>query len=416
MKKILSNLYVFSILNNIMSVLIGVLTSAFLNRYLGVELRGEYAYYLNLSSILVIFIGFGLAQSYPRAVRKGLDNVKNKYFALALLQFVLSFIVLLLNMLINKNWGNIYLLIMVPSQVFAQQVGYIAAVDKLKKYQKMNFIDVFISLILNFLLFVMVPQYVIMAFIVIALKSIIDLIYYIYLLKPNLRKINFSSEELKFIFGLSFITMVMTLLININYKVDVIMLKNKVSNSQLGLYTTGTGLANYIWIIPDAFKNVLFSKTAKNDSIQDINWSIKISIAMSVICMLGLAVFGKIALFILYGIEFVSAYNVTCIIMFGAPSMILFKLISNLFIANGKQIFYCIGLSISAMVNIFLNVILIPLYGINGAAFASVISYSVCGIIFYVRYIRDYNIKWYIPLFITHTDLKKIVSMVKKYK
>ena len=119
MKKILSNLYVFSILNNIMSVLIGVLTSAFLNRYLGVELRGEYAYYLNLSSILVIFIGFGLAQSYPRAVRKGLDNVKNKYFALALLQFVLSFIVLLLNMLINKNWGNIYLLIMVPSQVFA---------------------------------------------------------------------------------------------------------------------------------------------------------------------------------------------------------------------------------------------------------------------------------------------------------
>ena len=142
-------------------------------------------------------------------------------------------------------------------------MGYIAAVDKLKKYQKMNFIDVFISLILNFLLFVMVPQYVIMAFIVIALKSIIDLIYYIYLLKPNLRKINFSSEELKFIFGLSFITMVMTLLININYKVDVIMLKNKVSNSQLGLYTTGTGLANYIWIIPDAFKNVLFSKTAK---------------------------------------------------------------------------------------------------------------------------------------------------------
>lgn len=413
MKKILSNSYVFSIVNNIMSVLIGVLTSAFLNRYLGVELRGEYAYYLNLSSILVIFVGFGLAQSYPRAVRKEIDNVKNKYFALALLQFVLSFIVLFINLIINRNWGNLYLLIIVPSQVFAQQVGYVAAVYKLKKYQKMNFIDIFISLMFNLLLFVMMPPYVILAFLVIAIKNIIDIIYYIYLLKPSLIKIKLSLEELKFIFGLSFITMIMTLLININYKIDVIMLNNKVSNVQLGLYTTGTGLANYIWVIPDAFKNVLFSKTAKNDSIQDINWSIKISILMSAICMVGLVAFGKIALFILYGTDFVSAYNVTCIIMFGAPSMILFKLISNLFVVNGHQIFYCIGLAISAVVNICLNILLIPLYGINGAAFASVISYSVCGIIFYTRYIIDYKIKWYVPLIITHTDLKKIISYLK---
>ena len=403
--KAFNNAYFFSVFNNIIGTLIGVLTSAFLNRYLGVSLKGEYSYYLNIVNIIAIFAGFGLVQSYPAAKRKGLKDVKSKYFLICITQFlIILFISVILAVIFKSDLFYINLL-HVPCQVLATQLGYITTVEVLKKSQKMYIYSTVLYFFLIMIAYFIIPQYLYSIFIILLIKNIVSILYYSHALKEGIKFITISHIELLFIFRFSVVAMITTLLLDINYKVDVVMLGNLVTSDKVGLYSTGAGLANYIWILPDAFKNVLFSKTAHDDAINDINWSIKISMISTVICMIGLLVFGKSALYILYGCEFVPAYAVTCIIMFGAPSMILFKLTNNLFLANSKQRFYLLGLTVSAAVNIIMNVVLIPNFGINGAAFASVFSYSVCGLTFYIRYLHDYHVCWYVPLIVTKNDI-----------
>ena len=126
--------------------------------------------------------------------------------------------------------------------------------------------------------------------------------------------------------------------------------------------------------------------------------------------------FGKMFIKMLYGNEYISSYNVTCLIFMGIPSMILYKLIGPLFIAKGKQRFYFYVLLSSVISNIVLNFLLIPIWGKEGAAIASIISYSISGIPFYIRFINEYNIRWYQPLIIEKNDVKKIKKIIEGIK
>ena len=71
--------------------------------------------------------------------------------------------------------------------------------------------------------------------------------------------------------------------------------------------------------------------------------------------------------------------------------MIIYKLIHPLYISNGKQYKVMYILLISAIVNIILNFIIIPIKGAIGAGIASVFSYSICGIIFWYYFKKDYS-------------------------
>lgn len=71
----------------------------------------------------------------------------------------------------------------------------------------------------------------------------------------------------------------------------------------------------------------------------------------------------------------------------------LYKLIHPIYIANRKTKTVVYLLSIAVVINIVLNLILIPQYNAYGAAVASIVSYSVCGIAFYVKFKNDFEIK-----------------------
>ena len=186
--------------------------------------------------------------------------------------------------------------------------------------------------------------------------------------------------------------------------------------SEIGLYTVGIGLAEYAWLVPDAFKNVLFARTAKKNSVQSVITSIKVNTVIILVILAGVLLLGKHVINFLYGVEYSDSYSVTCIIFLGVPAMMLFKLIGPLYIAEGKQKLYFIILVISVVANAGLNLFLIPTMGKIGAALASVGSYLVCGLVFYLRFIRDYHIVWYEPLLLRKKDLKGLINRIKGEK
>ena len=106
----------------------------------------------------------------------------------------------------------------------------------------------------------------------------------IYGLLPN--KCNFSSSHISKIYATGFITMIVMLLININYYLDIIMLKKLSDSYNVGLYSVGVTFSNMFLLIPDAFKEVLFGdSTKKTFSKQTAYSSIKVAILISFIIL-----------------------------------------------------------------------------------------------------------------------------------
>ena len=415
LKKIFNNDYAFSFINKISSVLVGIITSALINRFLGAEGKGQYAYVINIVNLVVIAGNFGFYQSYPKNKRQKMPNITERYADVFFTQFVIYVLIAgILSFFCGGNSLYICALFLVPVQVLMAQFGMVALVEFINFRQKLQFFTTFFNLLLTVLIYLFAPRHVLFIMGMLFLKDLLFIV--MYLIKIRYIPIPFRVEGqfLKMLFKFGFVAMISAFLLTLNYKADVIMLKFYVDDVQIGLYSVGVMLAEYIWLIPDAFKEVLFARTAKDDAIQEIMSCIRINLYVSFAIILGLIFLGRPFIDIMYGSEFIDSYAVTCVIMCGVPAMVLYKMTTSLYVANGKQLFYLGTLAVAAVSNIILNIVFIPLYGKVGAAIASAISYNLCGLIFYGRFLHDYKIKWYETFAISKKDIMMIVGKIKR--
>ncbi|WP_297133228.1 lipid II flippase MurJ [Terrisporobacter sp.] len=415
-ENITSNPYVFSMINKVVSILVGIITTSLVNRYLGSSLRGEYAFVINLVNVVAVIGNLGLYQSYGNSKRKNMKNQMEEYLNIFSAQALIYMVLSLFMVMFVKSDVYIVALFLIPLEILIQQLGMIALVEFIKFRQTLNMIFIFVNLLLTLLVYIAFSPNIIFIMAISIIKNMIYIIAYIWKIRyiPNPLKINISVLISLIKFG--FYPMITALLVNLNYKVDIFILKYHVDNTQVGLYSVGATLAEYAWLLPDAFKDVLFSKTAKDDSVEEIIWCIKVSMLFSLVAFVGIFIFGKLIINILYGSEFLNSYKVTCIIFLGIPSMALFKLIGPLYISKGEQKFYFYTLLLSVMANIILNIISIPLYGVEGAAMSSVISYSISGVVFFAKFVRMYNLNWYKTIVMQTNDIRIILEKINRRK
>ena len=415
LKRIFTNDYAFSFINKITSVLVGIITSALINRYLGPEGKGQYAYIINIVNLVVIAGNFGFYQSYPKSKRSNMPNIKEKYVDVFFTQFILYlFAGIILSLFMQGNSLYIAALFLVPIQVLTAQFGMVALVEFINFRQKLQFATTFLNLLLTCLIYIFAPKHVLFIMGMLFIKDVFFIIMYLVKIKYVPHPFRVEKQFLIMLFKFGFVAVISAFLLTLNYKADVIMLKMFVDDAQIGLYSVGVALAEYVWLIPDAFKEVLFARTAKDDAIDEIMASIRINLFISAVIIVGLVLLGKPFISFMYGIDFIDSYPVTCIIMCGVPAMVLYKMTTSLYVANGKQMFYLATLAISAVSNIVLNLVFIPMMGKLGAAVASAISYNLCGLIFFGKFLFDYKIKWYNTFLLRKSDIKLIVGKIKK--
>ncbi|MFW6016300.1 MAG: polysaccharide biosynthesis C-terminal domain-containing protein [bacterium] len=413
-KKIYKNKYIFSLATKAIIVLFAILNSVFINRYLGPSLKGEYAYILNIINLAVLFLNMGIYQSYPYYKREKVEDIKDKYFNLFLFQFILFIIISLVLSLIYSNAQYTIIYTLIPLMVLVNQLNFITMIENINLRNKISIVNQAFYTILLFLVFLFAEKNYIYIFVILYIKDIILIIMFIrrFNFKLRLKNLDFSLLTKSIKFGI--FPMLTLLLITMNYKVDVIILEMFVDFEQLGYYTVGVGLANQIWVIPDAFKEVLFSKTASEDSISDIVLSIKTNLYISFAIILSIILLGKPVISFLFGVEFLPSYEVTIILFIGIIPMIFFKLIYTLFIAKGKQKESFIILFISVLLNIIFNFIFIPKFGIIGAALTSVMSYSLCGISFLYIFMKGYNINIKDIIYLKAEEIQRLKFYRKK--
>lgn len=160
----------------------------------------------------------------------------------------------------------------------------------------------------------------------------------------------------------------------------------------IGIYSVGVSVSDYISIVPDTLKGVLTSKLSKGRDEREVAKVCRISFFIGLLISISFVIAGRFMIRIIYGDTYADSYIIMAICSFGSLFICFFKLIASYNLVNNKQLLSLKMLSISVIINIILNIVLIPYLKLIGAALASGVGYTITGILFAVKFSRDSQI------------------------
>ena len=403
MKKLLQNNFVNSILYKLLITLVTFLTSVIVARLLGPENKGIQALIINVATWLSLVLNFGVHQTYTMMLKEKIDEILEKLFQTIFFQFfVYAFIAIILLILIDSSVIRLIVLI-VPFITLLKQLDYFAMIEDIRirnKFVLIRQLSYLALLTVSYFITVDKLILVLLAFLITYLINILMIIYKFNILRRLSFK--FKLNEIFNIISKGFIPMISILLINSNYNLDIILLSYLSTDYSVGIYSISVLLVNIVWLIPDAFKEVIISISHSSDRVLKVNRSLFINLVITPVIVIGFIVLGQIFIDLIYGLEYSESYLPTAIIMVGTIPMLFYKMIRPLVLTDGRDYISNIILVFAVSINILGNLILIPEYDYTGAAISSLVSYSVCGVSFWVVYRVKYK--------------QRVIDILKEYK
>lgn len=414
--RIIKNEFVLSAIKKIVTILTSVAMTSLISRYLGPDIKGEYSYFLSLLNISVIISQFGYYKLYSRDRRGGLKNASSIYFSFVIIKAIALMAIGILFFIIMKALGAPNYLLFLPFLTviltISSELTFMLLIDHYEANIYISMVIPVINILLLLFAYFFVESSVVSVLIVIAIKEILSIVLctrfgkYKFMLSMDL--ISFFQSNMRVVIY----PVIAALLLDFNYKIDVVFLKHLSTDYIVGIYASAVNLSEIAWMFPDIFKDVLFNKTAKSDSIDSINLSLRYSNLIIIIFSFFIILFGKIVITILFGVDYLDSYGISLVLLLGIHSMSTFKILNPLYQAKGEWKTYTSTLLVGAIANVILNYALIPYIGGFGAAIASVVSYAICGGKLVIHYAKEYNIPCKELMLPTRIEFKNLLSLL----
>lgn len=417
LKKLAKNEYVFSVFTKFLTIAISLVQSVLLARYLGSELKGTYSYISSITSIGSIVITFGMHQAYPYLRKKyGKEAIYQDYFNLIYILYAIYLVIAaLLALFAFDNFEIKIATILIPLLGYSNVMGYACLIETPNKRNALwTAISFFEVLFIGGLMIFTHRNTVWMVSILLFVDVLRSIVFTAALHVPiKIHKGLFSMW--KELMKIGFFPMLALLMTTLNYRIDVLMMKSysHITAAHLGVYSIGINIADKIVLIPDTLKGILASKLSKGAADSEVARVSRLCFWVSLGMCAAVLVFGKWGINFLYGAEYDGAYSVIAISALGSVIIGYFKLIAQYNIINKKQVNNVIMLSVSIAINVVLNLIFVPLWGINGAALSTCIAHLVCGIVFVIYFSRKTKIRVREMVMLQTGDIKMIKNLLK---
>ncbi len=164
-------------------------------------------------------------------------------------------------------------------------------------------------------------------------------------------------------------------------QIDQIMLKEMIGAKAVGNYSAAVKLSEIWYIIPSVIVGSLFPAIVKEHQVK-LKYELRLKQLFTLLARI--AVFIAIPISIassfiiekLFGIDYIEASPVLRVHIWSAVFIFLNLVVAKWHIVENESKLYMIRTAIGAIMNIILNLLLIPKYQILGAALASLVSYS----------------------------------------
>jgi O-antigen/teichoic acid export membrane protein len=179
------------------------------------------------------------------------------------------------------------------------------------------------------------------------------------------------------------LTIVLMFLVMSLYHVDIIMLQVFAGGTQVGHYKGALKLAEFLWMVPLMIQSVFVHSTSElwsNERYARINElssrTTRYALLLTGVMGLGLAALADVVVPIYLGMAYTSAVTPLLLLIPGAIGFALARPILAIEQGHGDLRYPIASTGAAAGINLTLNLLLIPQFGMHGAAVATSIGYA----------------------------------------
>lgn len=394
-KKVTKNT-IWIMIERISQMLISLIVGVISARYLGPSNYGILNYGASLVTFFTAICKLGLENVIIKEyVERRKDNGKLLGTAL-IMRFVssgLSIVAILMIVCILKPNDDLMLLV-----TFLQSIALIFQAYELIDYWfQSNLNSKYVSIV-KIVAYIIVSIYKIALLVLklpvqwFAFSTSLDYIIIMILMffmykKNNGQRLQFSITEAKFLLKNSYHFIFSGFIITLYSQMDKIMIGSYYTNQEVGLYSAATTISSMWGFIPEALINSMRPSIFEAKKISEKAYIKRQKLLYAIIFWTGIffaiciTIFSGLIINILYGKEYIAAKGTLLISAWYPTFAYLGSARSPWIVINNKNKYSKKYVFWGAVVNLILNMILIPRLGIEGAAIATLISQIVVALV-----------------------------------
>jgi len=432
-----------TLITRILQLALSMGTSIIMARVLGPQGKGIYSLAILLPSLLVMLGNLGISQAsifYTGKKKYSPSEILANNIVLSFLLSIVCFLIGLVAILFFRNSlfpgvAKVYLflaLFLIPLQFFLNFVNYLfLGLQRIKEFNFISILQSFIFLIL-LSIFLLIFKFGVKAAIVSHILScFIGAVVLFCLAKKIIVIGSFHLYLNKFYFKDAFRYGFKVYLGNIigflHYRIDIFLINIFLDPIAVGFYSIATALSEKIWLVSQSAGTVLFPRvSSETDEKRLNNFTSLVCRNVLLITAIGailLFILGHWIIILLFSEKFLNSVLPFKILLIGAVTMSGWRVLANDLYGRGRPELNIYISLISVLLNIILNILWIPKFGIAGAAWATSISYTFAFVVISIVYskISGNNI-WNVVLphrsdFYFYKDLVgKIISNILRKK
>lgn len=226
----------------------------------------------------------------------------------------------------------------------------------------------------------------------------LGILLYVQYRKHKGGKLCFSWQYGKQLFAKSRHFILSGMMISIYGQTDKLMLKQMIGESEIGYYATAVSLCGMWCFILSAIIDSVYPSIMEADKAGDEQLFKKRNVQlyaivfyMSTAVSLGFTVLAKPIIYIMYGVNYLPAVNPLRIITWYTAFSYLGVARNAWVVAKERQRYLFAIYTASAMANVLLNYLLIPMMGASGAAIASLVAQAFTTLVvpFFIKDMRE---------------------------
>lgn len=424
-KKLVSNTFVFAI-GTFSSKLLVFLMLPLYTRVLSNAEYGKVDLIVQTCNILIPIASLGIVNA---VIRFGLENVDNKksIFSVGLATILLgSMSLFVFKPVLQKiDFISGYILyiyfFVLASSLHSLCLNFVRSLEYVKLYAFDGVFRTISTVILN-IVFLIIYQYGITGYLLAIIISDLISSIMLFLIAKLYKFISFKNIDKSTLTNMikySLPLIPATLSIWIINMSDRYILSYILGNEANGLYAIAYKVPTIIVIIVGIFMDAWQISAVNEHSTQDAsNFFTKVLNVYSSLVFCGASIiitFTKPIMNILVSADFYSSWIYVPVLVLSTVFTCFTTFISSVYMIKKKSKQVLITTVMSAIINIVLNLTLIPIYGIQGAGIATLLSYIFMFVIRAVDTRRFIKIIWNIPKLIINISIIAVQSMILLY-
>lgn len=381
------------------SLALSFLTTILIARLFGPEQFGILNYVISIIGLFSILSNFGISATLYKELtlkKEKREEIFGSALTLNYITATTTFIIVLISLFFIRESFYVKSLIVLLSLTFLTQPMNLLSFDFLKdregKYVAITqIITLIVSSFLKILITYLYSSVTFFILILVAENLISGAIYIYQIKKIKFRNLSFKiqSEHIKYIFYSSLPLILYSAFSEIYSRIDQIMLRSYVDITTVGIYSASVKVTEMWYLVPNILLGALFPALAnvKNDGNEynkRYNILLIALVVSSILISCFIFLFKEGIINLIYGNEFSSAANILGVYIFSIVGFFVSSLIyQDLFLNKNKWAITIIPF-LTALINILLNLILIPTKGAVGAALATTVSYNLVPLCIYL--------------------------------